>query len=211
MAKIPLGINGPIVGTIGSVVGSSWKGEPHIKAKYKKRKKNVTKKELGNRDKFGDGQRWLQPIIDFVRVGFRSTTERITGFHAAKSYLSHHAWEGTGADMRINPALMKVSVGKLPLSADLAVEKQEDGNLLFTWSTEHVPGGSKFDQVMMLAYDIERRISNDITTGQLRSTGSDTLPMMIPSEGSTWHIYMAFNGFDRTTQSDSVYMGTVSY
>ena len=71
-------------------------------------------------------------------------------------------------------------------------------------------GGSRFDQVMMLAYDIEHGIALYITTGQLRSSGSDTLPM--PAiQGVTLHIYMAFNGFDRTTQSDSVYMGTISY
>ena len=209
MAKIPLGINGPIVGTVGTVVGSSWKGEPHIKAKYKKRKKDVTQKELGNRSKFGEGQRWLQPVTGFLRTGFRGYTKRIEGFSAAKSYLSKNAWEGTGADMRISPALMKVSVGKLPLSNDLAVEKTGEG-LRFTWSTEEVPGGSRFDQVMMLAYDIEHGIALYITTGQLRSSGSDTLP--IPTiQGVTYHIYMAFNGFDRTTQSDSVYMGTISY
>jgi hypothetical protein len=112
--------------------------------------------------------------------------------------------------MRINPALMKVSVGKLPLSNDLAVEKKEDGSLLFTWSKEAVPGASRFDQVMMLAYDIEHGQALSVTTGQLRSTGSDTLPMT-PVPGATFHIYMAFNGFDRTTQSDSVYMGTVTY
>ena len=210
MAKIPNGINGPIKGTVGTVVGSSWKGEPHIKAKYKKRKKDVTKKELDNRDKFGEGQRWLQPIILFLRTGFRGYTKRIEGFIAAKSYLSHNAWEGTGEDMRINPALMKVSVGKLPLSKDLAVEKKEDGNLLFTWSTEEVPGSSRFDQVMMLAYDIENKVAFEMPTGELRRTGSDTLPIFA-GKGSTWHIYMAFNGFDRTTQSDSVYMGTISY
>ena len=209
MAKIPLGINGPIVGKVGTVVGSSWKGEPHIKAKYKKRKKDVTQKELGNRDKFGEGQRWLQPITEFLRTGFRGYTDRIEGFSAAKSYLSKYAWEGTGADMRISPELMKVSVGKLPLSNDLAVEKTGEG-LRFTWSTEAVPGGSRYDQVMMLAYDIEHRIALYITTGQLRSSGSDTLPM-VPVEGATYHIYMAFNGFDRTSQSDSVYMGTISY
>ena len=209
MAKIPLGINGPIVGKVGAVVGSSWKGEPHIKGKYKDRTEHVTQKELGNRDKFGQGQRWLQPITEFLRTGFRGYTKRVEGFSAAKSYLSKNAWEGTGADMRINPALMKVSVGKLPLSNDLAVEKTSEG-LRFSWSTEAVPGGSRYDQVMMLAYNIEKGIAMYITTGQLRSTGSDTLPMGIPQAG-TYHIYMAFNGFDRTTQSDSVYMGTVSY
>jgi hypothetical protein len=210
MAKIPLGINGPIVGTVGSVVGSSWKGEGHIKKKYKTRTKKITQKELGNRDKFGEGQFWLQPLTQFLRTGFRSTTARITGFNAAKAYLSYNAWEGTGADMRINPALMKVSVGKLPLSNDLAVEKSADGSLVFSWSPEEVPGGSRFDQVMMMAYDIDNKVAVGVTTGQLRRAGSDTLPMN-PPKGTTWHIYMAFNGFDRTTQSDSVYMGTIGY
>ncbi|HSC40127.1 MAG TPA: DUF6266 family protein, partial [Chitinophagaceae bacterium] len=116
MAKMPNGIMGPFVGSIGPVVGSSWKGIPYQKKKYKKRTKKVTKKELGNRDKFGDGQRWLQPITEFVRTGFRGYKGKIEGFIAAKSYLSHYAWEGAGKDMRINPALMKVSVGTLPLS-----------------------------------------------------------------------------------------------
>ena len=209
MAKMPFGIMGPFVGSIGPVVGSSWKGIPYQKKKYKKRTKKVTKKELGNRDKFGEGQRWLQPITEFVRTGFRGYKGKIEGFIAAKSYLSHFAWEGTGADMRINPALMKVSVGPLPLSGELAVEKVNEG-LRFSWSTEAVEGGSRFDQVMMLAYDIEHGLSYGITTGQLRSTGSDLLAMA-PSKGTIFHVYMAFNGFDRISQSDSVYMGTISF
>lgn len=209
MAKLPNGLLGPFVGSIGPLVGSSWKGIPHVKSKYKKRTKKITPKELGNRDKFGEGQRWLQPLIPFLRTGFRGYKGKVEGFIAAKSYLSHYAWEGTGADMRINPALMKVSVGALPLSNDMAVEKTVEG-LRFSWSTEHVPGGSRFDQVMMLAYDIEHGRSYGITTGQLRSTGSDILGIM-PPEGTTVHVYMAFNGFDRTTQSDSVYMGTITF
>lgn len=209
MAKMPNGILGPFVGSIGPVVGSSWKGIPYQKSKYKKRKKNITQTEQGNRDKFGEGQRWLQPITGFVRTGFRGYKGKIEGFIAAKSYLSHYAWEGTGADRRINPALMKVSVGTLPLSNDMAVEKVAEG-LRFSWSTEPVPGASRFDQVMMLAYDIENGKGYFITTGQLRSTGADLLAMQ-PGKGNTVQVYMAFNGFDRTSQSDSVYMGTITF
>lgn len=208
MAKIPYGINGPIVGTVGSVVGSSWKGEPHIKAKYKKRTKKVTKKELGNRSKFGESQFWLQPITGFVREGFKKYTERVEGFVAAKSYLSHNAWEGNGADMRINPALVKVSYGKLPLSADLAVEKTSDGYLQFSWDPADVEGGSRYDQAMLLAYDIEHKIALYNTTAQFRTAGSDKLPLDT-STTRTYHIYMAFTAADRSSQSDSVYLGTI--
>jgi hypothetical protein len=208
MAKIPEGINGPITGTVGSVVGSSWKGIPYIKKAYKERTKKVSATELGNRNKFGEAQFWLQPILNFVREGFKGYTETVEGFLAAKSYLSKNAWEGTGADMRINPALVKVSWGKLPLSPDMAVEKTAEGYLRFSWSPEAVEGGSPLDQVMMLAYDVESKYTASAITGQFRSTGEDVLKLLMP-KGSTYHIYMAFNAADRKSQSHSVYLGTI--
>jgi hypothetical protein len=208
MAKIPQGINGPIWGSVGSVVGSSWKKEPYIKKKYKNRTKKVTQKELGNRSKFGASQSWVQPITGFVREGFKKYTERVEGFLAAKSYLSHNAWEGTGPDMRINPALMKVSYGNLPLSGNIAVEKTVDNHLQFTWDTNYVEGSSPNDQVMLLAYDIEGKKAYSTTTGQFRRIGTDTLT--ISATGRTYHIYLAFTAADRSRQSDSVYLGAIS-
>src|SRR6266699_2561699 len=129
MAKLINGINGDIWGTVGSVVCSSWKGEPHIKKKYKKRTKKITQKEKGNRNKFADSQFWLQPLLDFVREGFKGYTKRVEGFSAAKSYLSKNAFEGEQPNIRINPALVKVSYGDLPLSNDMAVGLTAPGKL----------------------------------------------------------------------------------
>jgi len=210
MGRLVNGINGPIVGKVGTVIGSSRNGKPYLKGPYKPRTKKVSKAELGNRSKFSQAQFWLKPLLKFVREGYRSYKMTSGAFVAAKAYLLRNAFEGMTPDMHINPALMKVSVGKLPLSNDLAVEKKADGTLLFTWSTEDVPDASRYDQVMMLAYNIEEPRTASVTTGQLRRTGSDTLSLH-PIKGDTWHIYMAFNSFDRTTQSDSVYMGTISY
>ena len=206
MAKIPQGINGPIVGSIGSVVGSSWKRMPYIKKEYKERTKKVTQKELANRSKFGASQSWLQPITTFVREGFKKYTETVEGFLAAKSYLSHNAWEGTGEDMHINPALMKVSYGNLPLSGDIAVGKTADNQLQFTWDTAHVDGTSSNDQVMLLAYNIEDARVYATTTGQFRRTGADTLTI---SQPGTYHLYLAFTAADRSRQSHSVYLGAI--
>jgi len=192
MAKLINGINGDIRGTVGSVVGSSWKGEPHIKKKYKNRTKKITPKEKGNRNKFADSQFWLQPLLDFVRVGFKGYTQRVEGFNAAKSYLSKNAFEGEQPNVRINPALMKVSFGDLPLSNDLAVELTAPGELTFTWDPAYVNDTSSRDQVMMLAYNIEDKKAYHTTTGQFRSTGADTLQLTDTRKKKpitcTWHL-----------------------
>ncbi|MBO9571747.1 MAG: hypothetical protein J7497_05995, partial [Chitinophagaceae bacterium] len=159
MARIPMGINGAIQGKVGTVIGSSWKGIPYIKAAYKKRTGKVGKKEKANRTKFGDAHRWLQPILDFVRQGFKGYTPTVEGFTAAKSYLLLNGFEGVAPDISINPALVKVSSGNLPLSDDITVEKTTNNQLLFSWSPSYVEDGSNKDQAMLLAYDIDNAIA----------------------------------------------------
>src|ERR1700730_7625171 len=71
MSKIPYGISGPVIGKIGSVVGSSWKGVPYIKSIPHKRNAKAGPGEAANRMKFAMAHRWLKPVLSFVREGFR--------------------------------------------------------------------------------------------------------------------------------------------
>lgn len=216
MARLKKGINGPISGKVGNVVGSSWKGIDYIKS-LPVRRKPPTENELKNRFRFGLSQAWLSPLLVFVRAGFKGYTETYEGFSAAKSYLSKNALEGEGFETTVNPALVKVSYGDLPLSEDIEFEKISDSELLFTWNPGKIKGASPDDQIMLLAYNIENKdeinSGNAIfsLTGQFRKTGSDRL--IITPDGSSlakvYHIYVAFSAFDRSSQSDSVYLGTV--
>ena len=208
MGRIPNGINGPIMGKVGTVIGSSRNGKPYLKGPYKPRTKKVSKKELGNRNKFRAAQFWLKPLLKFVREGYRQFAATPGAFVTAKSYLLHHAFEGPQPDTGINPALMKVSVGDLPLSNDMAVEKIAEGQLQFSWDTARVEGGSAYDQVMMLAYDIEHEKAWFNTTGQFRKAGADILNIPIIQE-RTYQLYLAFTAADRSSQSDSVYLGAI--
>lgn len=208
MARLVNGITGPFIGSIGPVVGSSWKGIPYMKAKYSKRTKSISDKEKGNRKKFAYVQEWLKPLLPFVRVGFKGYTPTVEGFIAAKSYIMKNAMEGAGADSKINPELVKVSVGSLSLSDNITVQLIDEFDLRFSWNTVYPQEGSMRDQVMMLAYDIENKKAYPITAGQLRSTGSDTLPLPAIKD-RTYHIYAAFVAVDRSRQSDSVYLGAI--
>ncbi len=144
-----------------------------------------------------------------MREGFRGYTPTVEGFVAAKSYLLLNAFEGEQSDIRINPALVKLSHGDLPLSANIAVSQIEGGTVHFTWDGANVEGGNARDQVMLLAYDIENGKAYFTTTGQFRSVGAETLNID-PTPGKTWHFYVAFTAADRSRQSDSVYLGEVT-
>lgn len=207
MGRFVNGINGPIVGKVGTVIGSSRNGKPYVKGPHKKRTKKISKKESGNRNKFKIAQAWLKPVLEFVRDGFYQFKMTSGAFVAAKGHLLRHAFEGVQPDIRINPALVKVSVGELPLSPGIAAGKAAPGLLQFTWDTAPVAGGSAYDQVMLLAYDIDKGFACYNTTGQFRSAGADTLAI---EAGRSYHLYLAFTSADRKLQSDSVYLGVIS-
>ena len=205
MGRLLGGVNGQIQGKVGTMIGSSRNGIPYVKGPYKNRTPTVSTKELLNRKKFAAAQAWLAPILEFVRVGFRGYSQRSQGFVAAKSWLLKNSFTGQGEDLRIDPALVKVSSGDLPNPESIAVEFTETGNLKFTWNSAYVDSRDK-DQIMMLAYDIERADAIFITTGQLRSTGADILDTS-QSRDRNFRVYAAFIAADRSRQSDSVYLG----
>jgi hypothetical protein len=210
MATYTEGLFGNIKGRIGNVIGSSWKGKPYLKGSYDKRTKPARKKEQLNRDKFGKAHRWLQPVTEFVRAGFKGYTPTVEGFLAAKSYLLRNAFEGEGDEMRINPALMKVSYGELPLPANISAVKAAPDQLQISWeaSGQYTPEAA--DQVMILAYDIDNGVATYNITGQFRYLGTDTLYIPPATLEMTWHIYVAFVAADRSRQSTSVYLGTIN-
>jgi hypothetical protein len=133
----------------------------------------------------------------------------VEGFLAAKSYLLKNAFEGEGDEMKINPALVKVSYGDLPLPAHITAVKSAPDQLQISWEAvgQFAPLGA--DQAMVLAYDIENGIATYNTTGQFRYMGTDTLYIPPATPERTYHIYVAFVAADRSRQSDSVCLGTI--
>jgi hypothetical protein len=211
MATYTDGMHGDFRGKVGKIIGSSWRGKPYIKSLYDKRTKPAGEKEQLNRNKFSRAHWWLHPVKGFVRAGYKGYTDTVEGFNAAKSYLLKNAFEGVGTDMVINPALMKVSYGDLPLPENITAAKTAPNELQVTWeAVEMHLNPNAFDQVMILAYDIENGVATYNITGQFRYVGVDTLyiPPAIPER--TYHIYVAFVAADRSRQSTSVYLGTIT-
>lgn len=210
MGRLVHGINGAILGKVGTVIGSSRNGVAYIKGPHKPRTKRVSKPEKANRSKFSKAHYWLKPLLPFVREGFKNDSGRSAGFVAAKSWLLLHAFEPIGQGIAINPALVQVSYGDLPLSDGITLAESTPGTLQFTWDTDPVDGGSAYDQVMLLAYDVDNALAYYNITGQFRYSGEDVLkiPTLVRRK---YQVYLAFTAADRSRQSHSVYLGEVRY
>ncbi len=61
MAKLPQGILGPVSGSVGTIVGSSWKDTDYIRSKSTKPKGGPSLVQLHNQYKFS-------AVINFVSI-----------------------------------------------------------------------------------------------------------------------------------------------
>lgn len=207
MATYSEGMHGAFKGKVGKLVGCSWKGIPYIRALPQKRKSEPSERENLNRKKWALSQHWLQPVNTFVREGFKGYSEKVEGFIAAKSYLLKNAFEGEGAKIYINPALVKVSSGSLPMPKQLAANRVAEDKIQITWDAASVHEDNSRDQIMLLAYNIESRSAVITLAGELSKNGSDVIDLQ--QQSGIWLIYAAFIASDRSSRSDSVYLGAL--
>src|SRR5690606_987912 len=216
MAENKDGILGPLKGKIGPIVGSSWRGIPYIKTKPV-RKKPPTEKELENRYIFAFTQKWLQPIREFLNLGFKNYSQKNYGVNAAKSFLYKYALTKDGMNSKIDPSLMQVSYGDLPMPENIQMEWEKlDENvaeLRLTWDVparDHKSDFSMYDQAMVVVYDPRQETEAEgILHGAFRNTGNETLIFNYSAENE-YHVWIAFLSADRERQSHNLYMGVIT-
>lgn len=204
MARLINGVNGPFVGKVGSIIGYTVNGEGFIKGLYKKRTKKPTEGEVLNRKKFAAAQAWLQPVTDFVRVGFKGYNERFQGFVAAKSWLMKNCMKVVDGEIQIDPALVKISSGNLHLPENIQCILQEPNTFHFSWTPVDERDPHRYDQAMVMAYRMGFGPYGDLY-GSDRATGEAFVP--VHASPTPYHVYLAFVATDRSRQSDSVYLG----
>lgn len=208
MARLKNGINGPFKGKVGSVVGSSRNDTNYIKG-LSERTAPFTTGELKNQGKFALAQSWLKPLTTYVRAGFKDYNKTAKGFVAAKSFLMRNAIRLEGDTYVVDPSLMQVSFGDLPLADELAVELIPGNGLKFSWNPEWLTDTNPDDQVMLLAYNTAYQEAYYTITGQFRKTGWDLLSLPT-DKGVSYEVYIAFVSSDRTRQSHSAYLGKIA-
>jgi hypothetical protein len=212
MARLKKGIIDQLSGTIGPVVGATWRGIPYIRTKPKKsngkRKKKSSDAQAATRIRFGLAAKLLRDMRPIVELGFRDEAVEKTGMNAAISYTMKHAITGEFPDFKIAYDHVLISRGKLPNIDQVTVVADAPEVIRFNWTNnEGIGKASGEDKVLLVAYCAEDG-DTVFKTGVTRSAGTDIFELKGFS-GYMVHTWISFLSADNRDVANSVYTGTV--
>lgn len=206
MAILKNGINGGFSGKVGTVVGTSWRGLEIIRSLPKKPTK-FSDKQLANQMRMKLVQLFLKKMIEIVRIGFKDDSILPTAFNSAMSYNKKNAITGEYPDLRIDFEKVRISQGDLYLAPNLTFVADDDG-LHFSWDKKLAENAEPKDQLLVVVWN-ELEQSSDYRLQAYRRDGQFSFVSDNPLKGI--HIWAGFIRADRSMQSNSVYLGFVSY
>lgn len=212
MARLKKGIIDQLSGTIGPVVGATWRGIPYIRTKpikaNRKRKKKTSDAQAATRIRFAMAVKLLREMREILELGFRDEAVEKTGMNAAISYTMKHAITGEFPDFRIAYDHVLISRGKLPNVEQATVISDEPQAIRFNWQNNEGMGkASGEDRVLMVAYNVEEE-AEVFKIDTTRQAGTAVLGMRGFS-GRTVHTWLSFISADNKDVASSVYTGMV--
>ena len=209
MGKIKQGILGGFNGTVGTVVGGSWKGLAYMRGKAQSIKNPRTERQMAQRMKFAVAQRFLKVMSAYLQVGFRNYTEHQTANNAAMSYTVLNSITGKYPSLEVEPSKVLVSSGSL-MPGRYCAAKVADNLASFTWEDNSGESHASVDDFAMpMVYNFTKRECVFTTEEASRVDCKTSLKLPADWSGDSLSCYIAFASVVSTAVSDSVYIGDV--
>jgi hypothetical protein len=210
MAQSNKGILGNVSGTVGTVVGTTWRGKSILRSRPdKKKNRRKSDKQVVQQAKFALGISFLQVMKDLLEIGFKTTAIGLTGQNKALAHMLKKAITGTYPDFQIAYNKVMISQGTLLNAFDTKVSVATKEAIQFSWTDNSiVSNANENDQVLMAAYCPEFNCTV-FRTGNKRSTATDTLQMPGFS-GKKVHTWVSFITEDGGDIATSFYTGEVT-
>jgi hypothetical protein len=211
MGKINQGILGGVSGQVGNVIGGTWKGIDYLFIKPSSVANPRTEGQVDQRSKFSTVLRFLQPMTDFLRVGFKLYANQMTQFSAAMSYNLNNAVTGVYPNFMIDYASALVTRGNLTGAANGAATSPSAGSVVVTWTDNSGNGSAQTtDKALIVLLNTTRGEAVFTTAGPLRSDASATIPVPSEYSGEDVEVFLGFVSDAGTKVANSVYLGSVT-
>ena len=218
MGTIKRGILGGVSGKIGNVVGSSWKGIDYLKTLPSNVNDAKSDVQIANRSKFLTVVRFLQPLTEFIRIGFKSLAVKKTAFNAAVSYNYHEAVTGDYPDIVMDYSKVSVSQGSLTPAYNTGLSSTVAAEVNLTWADNSGQGAAAADDVaMVVVYNPELKDAVFMLNAGARSDLSANVSLPDSYSGTSVHCYLCFTALSNAlggqagkSISKSVYVGSVA-
>ena len=211
MGKISQGVLGGFSGKVGNIIGGSWKGIDYMRIKPSNVANPRTQGQVDQRTKFANVLNFLQPMTEFLRVGFKLYAIKMTQFNSAMSYQLQNAITGAYPDFLIDYTKVLVSKGALLRAEDATGVSTEVGIVKLSWTDNSASGGAKAtDKALIMLYNEDKKVAVYDTAGAVRTAGTQNLPVPVDFSGDEIQAYLGFISEDGTEVSNSVYVGAIT-
>ncbi len=211
MGTIKQGILGGFSGKVGTVVGGVWKGICYMRGLALSIANPQTDAQLTQRQKFAVTMRFLQPLSQFLRTGFKDYAVKMSGINAAMEYNIKNALSGTYPNIAIDYPNALVARGNLPSALNQVASSSVAGTVKFDWEDNSGEvGASATDKTLLVVYNPTQ--NQAVTVNELAERGDATQTVTVPDSfsGDLCECYMAFITADGATISNSAFAGAVT-
>ena len=133
MGKIKSGILGGFSGTVGPVVGRSWKGISVMQSKPPSKRRRSTDAQLRQMAKLRLMTPFVSPLTGLLNKTYVRAVQQMSCFNKAMSYNMRNAIIGDYPDFRINYPLVVLGVGDLLNPFNVSVQSDAEGQIRFAW------------------------------------------------------------------------------
>ncbi len=211
MGKIAQGVLGGFSGKVGNIVGGTWKGIDYMRIKPANVSNPKTQGQLDQRSKFSTVLRFLQPLTDFLKVGFKLYAIKMTQFNSAMSYNLNNAITGTYPNFTIDYTKALVGRGSLVGAAGAAAASSSAGVVEFSWTDNSGSGNALgTDKALLVVYNATKGYAVYDTAGASRATQAQNLTVPSDFSGDSVEAFIGFVSEDGKEVANSVYIGSVT-
>lgn len=209
MGKLPQGILGPVIGSIGNVTGYMLNGQNVTRIKDRKITR-FTENQLANQQRMTVLNEFFGFMGSFLKAGFGAAAQGTTkNYHnLATAYNKKNALMGEYPNIGIDYPKALLSTGVLTGAQNPVVEAAAKG-LKFSWDLYDVAAERGEDQVMMLAFGTVSKQVESILYGPKRIEGEAILPINPKMMREPLATYISFISPDRLHVSNSYYTGKI--
>lgn len=210
MGTISKGILGGFSGTVGTVIGGSWKGIDYMRSMPARRSNTLSQGQADQHKKFALAIKFVQTIAGLVMISFRNFAVKMTGTNSAVAYTLKNAIVGASPDFAIDYSLVLVSRGDLPNALNPAAAAIAGNKVKFTWENNAGVGKAKATDKALLVIHCPAINMSVYTTGSAdRSAQTETLSAGTFA-GQEVHTYVGFISEDGKEVASSTYAGVLT-
>lgn len=210
MGIISKGILGPVSGTVGNVIGGTWKGISYLRSQASARRTSSSQAQLEQQAKFALVMKFLQPMTPLLSVSFRDYAVKMSGFNNAMRYTLKNAVIGTYPAVEIDYSLVLVSRGDLPNALNPTATSTVAGVVHFAWTDNSGVGKAQStDRSILVVYCPSRNQCIFTTEGDERNEGQEDLAVA-SFAGLQVETYLGFISADGKSIASSVYTGALT-